>query len=195
MNYILFISFLFLSSSKYSPEIAVAYSEKYWNNPNHDCNSENIACTPYAYYGTEHCNYPDQGYLSNNGANFISQCLLEGGQKPLYQVGSMFCGKFHCGTIDVIPRLSMCLTTAYKWKRITSQEPPKELKIGDLVAFHKNYPSDWLAKIGIIVEVSPKVKVNMNSPEAYHLDYDKVEGYKIYEWLLYPGDEVYEEKK
>lgn len=190
MNYILFISLTILSTSLYSPEKAVAYSEKHWNNPNHDCNSENTACTPYAYYGTEHCNYPDQGYLSNNGANFISQCLLEGGQNPLYQVSSLFCAKFHCGAIDVIPRLTMCLITSHKWKRIASDVPPKELKIGDIVAFHKTYTGDWLTKIGIVVEVSPKVKVNMNSPEAYHLDYDKVEGYKNYEWILAPVDEI-----
>lgn len=188
MHYILFVSLIILATSEYSPEKAVAYSEKYWNKPNHDCNSENIACTPYAYYGTEHCNYPDQGFLSNNGANFISQCLLEGGEKPLYKRGSMNCVKFHCGAIDLIPRLANCLTLEHFWKRYDTKEPPKELRIGDYVVFHKNYPSDWHSKIGIVVEVSPKVKVNMNSPEAYHLDYDKVEGYNKYEWILYPGE-------
>lgn len=192
MRYIIFLSLLLLITSIYSPERAVAYAEKHWNNPNHDCTSENKACTPYAYYGTEHCNYPDQGFASNDGANFISQCILEGGETPLYRFGSNNCVKYHCGAIDVIYRLAMCLARDHRWKRYTkkiTEEPPKNLNIGDYVVYHKDYYNDWKSIMGIVVEIKPKVKIIMNSPEVYHLDYDKVEGYDYLEWILYPGED------
>ena len=62
--------------SSYNREKAVEYAYKYWKNINHDCKKGRWSCSPYGYFGNDHCKYPKEG---GDCANFVSQCLIEGG--------------------------------------------------------------------------------------------------------------------
>ena len=177
---------LFCCQVQYDGLKARDYAKKHWNNPNHDCKSEETECTPFGYYGSEHCNYKDEGFLSKDDANFISQCILAGGYKTLRVLNSMNCVKWHCNTIDIIPRLANCLHMEHHWVRAVTDEPPKGLQIGDVLVYHKNYYSDWFSHACLVVEVTPEVKVACHSPEVYGMPYKDFKEYTKYEWLMKP---------
>lgn len=184
------ITFVF---SDYDGLKARDYAEKHWNNPNHDCKTDLTSCTPYGYYGSEHCGYENKGFLSRDDANFLSQCLLEAGHEKLHKPNSFNCIQFNCGAIDIIPRFAACLNYDHAWIRKLGQEPPEDVQIGDILVYHKYYDSDWESHACLIVEVTPEVKVACHSPEVYGFPYKEMKDYKIYEWLIQPKPIVEEQ--
>ena len=100
-----------LSLTKYDRNKGVEYAYKHYKKINHKCGSGRNKCTPYGYYGNSFCNYPHGG---GDCANFVSQCLIEGGHEKLK--GSP-CKSFSCGVQLGSRNLSKCLTQKFKWKR------------------------------------------------------------------------------
>ena len=70
------LSTLVVFALTYDRGSVVNYAATFWNNPNHDCNGGYLDCSPYSYFGGEHCGYPGQG---GDCANFVSQSILAGG--------------------------------------------------------------------------------------------------------------------
>ena len=108
---ILFYLLLPLTESIYNREKAVEYAYKHYKKINHKCGSGRSSCSPYGYYGNSFCKYPHGG---GDCANFVSQCLIEGGHPKLNESP---CKKFKCGVQLGSRNLSQCLVKKFKWRR------------------------------------------------------------------------------
>ena len=78
--FILIAISLFLFVHSYERGAVVGYAQKYWNTVNHNSAQAYTSCSPYSFWGGEHCGYGSHG---GDCANFVSQCLINGGHPAL----------------------------------------------------------------------------------------------------------------
>ena len=186
MKFIILLSLLLLLSvNTYDRTAARQYAKKYWNSLNHKCSSSYSSCTPYSYWGGEHCGYKSQG---GDCANFVSQCLIAGGHPKL--VGGV-CRGYPCGKEEIgAARLGNCLTGTFGWKRTCGYHlaPPSDIQVGDVLIYHKGSCSDSQAHATIIVEAGSNPKIACHSNMHYGKSYTYLANEKpYYEWLRFPG--------
>ena len=169
MKFIILLSLLLLLSvNTYDRTAARQYAKKYWNSLNHKCSSSYSSCTPYSYWGGEHCGYKSQG---GDCANFVSQCLIAGGHPKL--VGGV-CRGYPCGKEEIgAARLGNCLTGTFGWKRTCGYHlaPPSDIQVGDVLIYHKGSCSDSQAHATIIVEAGSNPKIACHSNMHYGKSY------------------------
>ena len=169
--------------SSYSRAGAVKYAKDNVNNANHDCNTPREACTPYSYFGWEHC-----GYSTENGncANFVSQCLvLGGGHPPL--TGSSYCRGYPCGFEEVgawemghcLPERGWISTCGYL------MEPPSYIKAGDVLIYHNtNCDDDGHAVLITVGGTNPKITCQSSVQIDQHYNY-MATSKPYYQWIHY----------
>jgi len=170
-------------AAAYNRKEAVAYAKKWYDGANHDCNSGFEDCTPWAYYGNEHC-----GYGSNGGdcANFVSQCLIAGGHKYLNQGGP--CRGYPCGKEEVEAKgLGDCLVQYHGWKSTCDYmaPPPSYIKHGDVLIYHANSCDDYDAHAVIVVQGGAEATIACHSSSRYGVAYNYNTAQPYYQWLHY----------
>ena len=169
----------------YDRGAVLGYAQTYWNSLNHDCNSAYYDCTPYSYWGGEHCGYPSQG---GDCANFVSQCILAGGHQKL--VGG-YCRGYPCGVEEVgATELGLCLAQTFGWKRNCGYllAPPSDVQIGDVLVYHAGSCDSYEAHAVIVVAGGADAQIACHSNMQYGAHYTYLSGSKPYfEWLRYPG--------
>eukprot|EP00727_Mastigamoeba_balamuthi_P010533 m51a1_g6101 hypothetical protein (790) ;mRNA; r:72381-75504 len=169
-------------TGSYNRGAAVAYAHKYWNSPNHDCGQSYASCSPYSYWGGEHCGYASQG---GDCANFVSQCLLAGGHAPLNDGGP--CRGYPCGSEEIGARnLGECLATHKGWTRTCGLRapPPADIMVGDVLVYHAGSCTDDEAHATIVTAVEGGVRITCHSSEKHDEPYTYLEDSKpYYEWL------------
>jgi hypothetical protein len=181
-----FLILLFLSSVfTYDRNAAVKYAYKHVFNINHKCGSGRWKCTPYGYFGNEHCNYK-----RDNGdcANFVSQCLLAGGHKPLKggQCRGIPCGKEEIGAY----KLAVCLRKTFGWKRACGYRmpPPSWIQKGDVLMYHSGSCDSGKAHATLVTVAGKNAKITGHSNEVKDKDYTYNANSKpYYEWLHFQG--------
>ena len=173
-----------LSVYAYDRSAVKAYAKKYWNSLNHDCSKSYTSCSPWSYWGSEHCGYESHG---GDCANFVSQCLLAGGH-PTLKGGA--CRGYPCGKEEVGARnLGVCLRETFGWKRTCGykQAPPSGVQPGDVIIYHKGSCTDYSAHAVVVVEGGSSPKIACHSSMKWGASYTYLSGSKpYYEWLLYP---------
>ena len=171
------------SSGEYSRSGAVAYARKYALSINHKC-GDHMACTPAAYFGKEHCGYPGDG---GDCANFVSQCLVFGGNHPKL-VGSSNCRGYPCGFEEPGAwELGNCLqekgwtsTCGYLMK------PPSNIKAGDVLIYHAGSCSGGTAHAVFVTQGGANAKIACHSSEQLDVSYTYMGDAKpYYQWLHY----------
>ena len=168
----------------YDRNKAVAYARKYGKSINHKCGSGRWACTPYGYFGNERCGYPRDG---GDCANFVSQCLLEGGHPALKggQCRGIPCGKEEPGAL----KLALCLKQTFKWRRECGYRmaPPSWIKPGDVLIYHADSCSSGNAHATLVTVAGNNAKISAHSPEMVDNPYTFLANSKpYYEWLHHP---------
>lgn len=169
-------------AAAYNRDAAVAYAKQWWNSANHNCNSAYTACTPYSYWGGEHC-----GYGSNGGdcANFVSQCLIAGGHKYLNQGGS--CRGYPCGKEEVSAKnLGDCLHGTHGWTRTCgyNKAPPSNIQPGDVLIYHAGSCDSYSAHAVLVVSGGSNPTIACHSTSHYGISYTYMGSSKPYlEWL------------
>ena len=146
MKVIILLSLVFAIYS-YNRGSAQNYAATFWNNPNHSCGSYS-SCSPYSYWGGEHCGYESHG---GDCANFVSQCLLAGGHAAL--VGG-YCRGYPCGVEEIgAMELSKCLRETFGYSRTCGYHagPPGNIEVGDVLIYHKDSCEGWSAHATIVV--------------------------------------------
>lgn len=174
-----------IAVNAYDREAVRSYAAKYWNGLNHNCNTAYSTCSPYSYWGGEHCGYASQG---GDCANFVSQCLLAGGH-PTLKGGA--CRGYPCGVEEIgATNLGVCLKNQFGWKRDCGYRmaPPSDLQVGDVLIYHASSCSDYSAHATVVVEVGSDPKIACHSSMHYGISYTYMANSKpYYEWLRYPG--------
>ena len=172
-----------LSLTKYDRNKGVEYAYKHYKKINHTCGSGRNKCTPYGYYGNSFCNYPHGG---GDCANFVSQCLIEGGHEILK--GSP-CKSFSCGVQLGSRNLSKCLTQKFKWKRECGKKmpPPSYIQKGDVIIYHKTDCDDSKTHAMFVTVGGKNAMVTGHSPEVKDRVYSHIKDKPYYEWLHYTG--------
>ena len=185
MKYYLLFAVLLITVYTYDRTAVQNYAKKYWNTLNHKCDSKYSECTPYSYWGGEHCGYPSQG---GDCANFVSQCLLAGGH-PKLKGGD--CRGYPCGNEEIgATRLGLCLNKQFGWKRDCGYQlkPPSDVQIGDVLIYHKGSCSDYDAHATVVVKGGSDAQIACHSTSYYGKPYTYLSGsLPYYEWLRYPG--------
>ena len=186
MKYLFVIGLaLIIGMSTYDRNAVRNYASKYWNGLNHNCGSAYYSCTPYSYWGGEHCGYPSQG---GDCANFVSQCVLAGGHQAL-KGGA--CRGYPCGREEVGARnLGVCLRNTFGWKRSCGylMAPPSDVQVGDVLIYHAGSCDSGDAHAVIVVEGGSNAKIACHSSMHYGVSYTYMGSSKpYYEWIRYPG--------
>ena len=183
MKVILCLFLIYSVYSSYSRAGALNYAKTNVHNPNHECDSYYESCTPYAYYGSEHCGYTSHG---GNSANFVSQCLVKGGNHPKL-TGSRYCTGYPCGFEEVgVWALGTCLVQK-GWKSECGylMKPPSYIKAGDVIIYHKK-GCDGDGHAALITVEGDNPKITCQSIEQINQDYKyQSNSYPYYEWLHY----------
>ena len=182
---ILFSLFIFKTSNSYNRTRALDYAKKYWNKANHKCNNSYYICSPYGYFGDEHCNYPSHG---GDDAKFVSQCLLAGGHDkiifpPMYRASP--CGREQIKGTGLVG----VLIKKYGWREACGYhlKPPSMLKPGDVLVQHKGSCNGLDTHSSIVIEAGKEPKVASHSKNVYGISYKYLEeDYPYYEWIMYP---------
>eukprot|EP00823_Brevimastigomonas_motovehiculus_P004429 TRINITY_DN2928_c0_g1_i1.p1 TRINITY_DN2928_c0_g1~~TRINITY_DN2928_c0_g1_i1.p1 ORF type:complete len:215 (+),score=32.50 TRINITY_DN2928_c0_g1_i1:41-646(+) len=192
MKILIVVALLFCVSAvcAYDRSKAMAYVNAHWNSPNHNCGGAYDSCSPYQYWGQDHCGYPSHG---GNCANFVSQVLVESGHPKLS--GSSVCRGF-CGSVEVgAKNLGDCLSQHHGWKKTCGlkQGPPAGVQLGDVIIFHAGGCDGFTAHAVVVSGVSMAtngtnvidgVTVACNSPDEHHADWSSFLGNHPYaEWL------------
>ena len=175
---------LLVSVYTYDRGAALSYAQTYWNDLNHDCYSEYYECTPYSYWGSEHCGYPSQG---GDCANFVSQCVLAGGHPAL--VGGE-CRGYPCGVEEIgATKLGLCLADTFGWKRDCGYmlEPPSDVQAGDVLIYHADSCSSYDSHAVFVISGGPDAEIACHSNMQYGAHYTYITSMPYYEWLRYPG--------
>ena len=154
MKILSFILFLVYSLS-YDRNGAVSYAYKYAEIPNHQCGVHK-GCTPCSYWGDEACGYDLNG---GDSANFVSQCLVIGGEHPRLNTGSP-CRGYPCGFEEISGKnLGECLLQNGWISTCGNKEPPPSyIEAGDVLIYYsgecytyKSFP------VFITVEIFPRL--------------------------------------
>ena len=178
-TFLLLILLLTIVSSKYDRNKAVQYAYKHYNKINHKCGTTRSSCTPYGYYGNSFCHYSHGG---GDCANFVSQCLIEGGHAKLR---ANHCIHFPCGVQLGSKNLSNCLVKGFNWKRECGKKmkPPSYIKKGDIIVYHKTGCDDSKTHSMIVTIDGKEVRVTGHSPEEKDKIYSHITDKPYYEWL------------
>ena len=174
MRGILLLSILLISVYSYSRDGGVKYAREHVHNINHQCGTYS-ACTPCSYWGSEHC-----GYSGNGGdcANFVSQCLVLGGD----------CRGYPCGFEEIgAKRLGSCLQ-GKGWTRTCGylQKPPSNIKEGDVLVYHADSCDSFDAHAVYVTQGGSNPKITCHSSEQLDVSYTYMGTSKpYYEWLHY----------
>ena len=183
MKYLVVLSLLVFAAA-YDRTAVKNYAKKHWNSPNHDCSKAYTSCSPYSYWGSEHCGYSSHG---GDCANFVSQCILAGGHSAL-KGGD--CRGYPCGKEEVgATRLGKCLKNKFGWTRTCGYKkaPPSNIAVGDVLIYHAGSCDDYTAHAVIIVEAGSSPKIACHSSNKWGASYTYMSGSKpYYEWLHYP---------
>ena len=183
MRRLFLLSILLISVYSYSRTDGVKYARAHAHNINHKCGSH-TSCNPCSYWGSEHCNYKDNG---GDCANFVSQCLVLGGGYPKLK-GSDNCRGYPCGFEEIAAkRLGICLH-GKGWKRTCGylQKPPSNIKAGDVLIYHKGNCDSWSAHAVYITQGGASPKITCHSNEKLDVDYNYMKNsMPYYEWLHY----------
>lgn len=167
--------------ASYNRDKAVAYAKKHWNSPNHKCSSKYNDCSPYSYFGGEHCGYGSHG---GDCANFVSQCLLAGGHSPLTKGA---CRGYPCGKEEVGARnLGVCLKDSYGWESTCgkNKEPPKNIAKGDVLIYHSGSCAGYDAHAVLVISGGSVPKIACHSNDKYGVSYKYMKNSKpYYQWL------------
>ena len=167
----------------YDRNAAVNYAKKNYNKANHDCSTSHDSCSPYAYFGSEHCNYGSHG---GNCAKFVSQCLVKGGGHPKL-VGSDVCRGYPCGFEEPGAwELGHCLPQK-GWKTECGylMKPPSYIKAGDVLIYHKG-SCDGNGHAVLITVGGTNPKITCQSSEQLDQHYNYMSDSKpYYQWLHY----------
>lgn len=171
------------AAAAYDHSKAVEYASKWWNGANHECSKAYTSCTPYSYWGNEHCGYSSHG---GDCANFVSQCLLAGGHPALK--GSTHCRGYPCGKEEVGARnLGLCLSGTFGWKRTCGKHhaPPSGLKPGDVLIYHAGSCDGGTAHATLVTKVSgSSVSVTCHSNSHHNVDHNYLkDSHPYYEFL------------
>ena len=178
------LSLLILSVSCYDRNAAVNYAYQFAYSVNHKCDGA-WSCSPYAYFGSEHCNYAGEG---GDCANFVSQCLIAGGHPAL--------NKGQCrGICNAEPgawRLSVCLPENFGWTATCGKymAPPSYIQPGDvLVYFPDSGCSASNAHAVLVTQVGGgTAKITCHSSQQKDVDYTYMAGSKpYYKWIHFNG--------
>eukprot|EP00766_Chilomastix_caulleryi_P000821 gnl/Chilomastix_caulleri/18.p1 GENE.gnl/Chilomastix_caulleri/18~~gnl/Chilomastix_caulleri/18.p1 ORF type:complete len:184 (+),score=34.72 gnl/Chilomastix_caulleri/18:78-629(+) len=165
----------------YNRGAAANYASQWWSSTNHSCSSGYESCTPYAYYGNEHCGYSSHG---GDCANFVSQCLLAGGHSALNLGGP--CRGYPCGVEEVgAKNLGDCLAkfghTRSCGYKLT---PPSWVSQGDVLIYHTSSCSDYSAHAVIVVSGGSSPTIACHSSQKYGASYTYMSGsMPYYEWI------------
>ena len=180
---ILLFALITLITAGYNRNAAVSYAKKNYNKANHDCNTRYDACSPYAYFGSEHCGYGSHG---GNCANFVSQCLVKGGGHPGL-TGSDVCRGYPCGFEEPGAwELGNCLKQK-KWVSTCGylMKPPSYIKAGDVLIYHSG-SCDGNGHAVLITTAGRNVKITCQSSEQLDQNYNYMSNSKpYYQWLHY----------
>ena len=188
-KYLILISLLVFSVFAYDRNKAVEYAYKYWDNPNHKCGKgdDYMKCNPYSYWGREKCGYPSHG---GDCANFVSQCLIEGGHPKLYKKGVEYCRGWPCGVEPGARKLGNCLSKQFHWEKTCGrlEKPPANLQPGDVLIYHKGSCTDGESHAVIVTKVGEKPKITCHSSAKKDVDYTYMTNTHFYlEWLHFTG--------
>ena len=184
MKTLITLTFLILISyttSQYNRRKAINYAFKYLKKPNHKCGSGSRSCTPYGYFGKDACGYKGEG---GDCANFVSQCLLAGGHKPLKggQCRGIPCGKEEIGAL----KLGLCLKDFFGHKRECGKHlaPPNWVQPGDVLIYHANGCGDGDAHAVIVTVGGKNAKISAHSREVNDVAYTYMGNSKPFlEWI------------
>jgi len=169
-------------AAAYDRNAAVAYAKQWWNGANHKCSGNYLSCTPWSYFGMEHCSYSSHG---GDCANFVSQCLIAGGHKALNQGGS--CRGYPCGKEEVgAKNLGDCLHGTHGWTRTCGyqQKPPSNIQAGDVLIYHAGSCSSYTAHAVLIVAGGSNPTIACHSSSHYGVAYTYMGSSHPYlEWL------------
>ena len=170
-----------MTGASYNRDKAVAYAKKHWNSPNHKCSSKYNDCSPYSYFGGEHCGYSSHG---GDCANFVSQCLLAGGHSALTKGA---CRGYPCGKEEVRARnLGVCLRDSYGWESTCgrNKESPKNIAKGDVLIYHAGSCNGYDAHAVLVISGGSDPKIACHSNEKYGVSYKYMKNSKpYYQWL------------
>ncbi len=166
----------------YNPALAYAYASDWWDGANHSCSSAYDSCTPWSYWGSEHCGYSSQG---GDCANFVSQSLLAGGHGDLS--GGLPCRGYPCGREEIgAKNLGDCLVQK-GWVRTCGyqQSPPPNVAVGDVLIYHVSSCSGYTAHATFVTYVNGSdVRIAAHSAMQWDRPYSYLSGsYPYYEWL------------
>ena len=141
------LSTLVVFALTYDRGSVVNYAATFWNNPNHDCNGGYLDCSPYSYFGGEHCGYPGQG---GDCSNFVSQSILAGQQ---WWVESAE------GT------LGHCLRDNFGWESNCDWQmgPPGNIQARDVLVYHSGSCDSYDAHAVVVVEGGSDAKIACHS--------------------------------
>jgi hypothetical protein len=177
------------SAYSYDRNAAVHYAELYWNAPNHDCGSTYIACTPWSYWGQEACGYPSHG---GDCANFVSQCVLAGGESDLDNEPKGICRGYPCGREEIgAEKLSQCLVTYHGWKEVGSGDmapPPSSIESGDVLVYCDAAKQGSHAVL-VVSAGAGKTTIACHSTAHYDMTYNYMtdSDHRWYRWLHNPA--------
>lgn len=169
----------------YNPQGAVGYASSWWNGANHDCSKDYLSCTPWSYFGSEHCGYPSHG---GDCANFVSQCLVQGGgHTPLNQGGA--CRGYPCGKEEPgATNLGNCLSGIHGWRSSCGymMAPPSDISAGDVIIYHSSSCGDYDSHATIVISGSGGgLSIACHSPATWNARWDHFTGSKPYVQYLH----------
>lgn len=175
---------LLFSISCYNRDAAVNYARQYALGLNHRCGSY-IKCTPWSYWGGEHCGYPSQG---GDCANFVSQCLIAGGHPYLNTGGN--CRGYPCGKEEIgAQKLANCLM-GKGWSQSCGrlQGPPGNIQKGDVLVYFKGGCNAGGAHAVIVTQGGSNAKISCHSSMKKDVSYTYMgSSMPYYMWLHYNG--------
>ncbi len=171
-------------NSDYSREDAVNYARKWAHSVNHDCSGDYLDCTPASYFGSEHCGYEGAG---GDCANFVSQCLVLGGNHPKLKNDNS-CRGYPCGFEEPgAHRLGDCLQEM-GW---TSQcgylmKPPANTNAGDVLIYHKSGCDDFESHAVFVTVGGDNALITCHSHEQLDVSYTYMaNSMPYYQWLQF----------
>ena len=180
---IILLSLISIGIADYSRNDAVNYAKKNYNKPNHDCDSDYIFCTPYAYYGDEHCGFSSHG---GNSANFVSQSLVIGGGHPKLRE-SRNCVGTPCGfEVPGVWEIGECLQEK-GWISVCGylMKPPSYIKSGDVIIYHRN-SCEGEGHAALITTGGTNPKITCQSKEQIEQHYNYMSNSRpYYQWIHY----------
>ncbi len=186
MKSIVLLLSLIVSIHTYDRTAAVNYAHAHVHNINHDCSTGSYGCSPFGYFGNEHCGYSS---LGGDCANFVSQCLLAGGHPKLKggQCRGYPCGKEEIGAWE----LGHCLPETFGWKSECgyTMKPPSYIKAGDVLVYHAgSCTGDGHATL--VTKVSGgNAYITCHSSEQEDIIYTYMTSKPYYQWIHYNGGE------